>query len=176
MAPLPMTIRCRLIGATGGFRGLLDERGCGRVGPYIARAVHNPGQWGSGRGVAKRLLSDELLGSLPPKSPQQTLHGRMLSRPELLGMFLAQPADDGECSQLRLRSEPVLDRGNVRVELRRHANPRLVRPMGSPVRGTRIVDLRRRAERLRESGCIRRRAAFAGTLLARGSGTTSDTT
>jgi antirestriction protein ArdC len=41
----------------------------------------------------------------------------MLSRPELLGMVLAQPADDGECSQLRLRSEPVLDRGNVRVEL-----------------------------------------------------------
>ena len=38
--------------------------------------------------------------------------------------------------------------------------------MGSPVRGTRIVDLRRRAERLRESGCSRRGVAFAGTLLA----------
>ena len=37
--------------------------------------------------------------------------------------------------------------------------------MGSPVRGTRIVDLRR-AERLRESGCSRRGVAFAGTLLA----------
>ena len=38
--------------------------------------------------------------------------------------------------------------------------------MGSPVRGTRIVDLRRRAERLRESGRSRRGVAFAGTLLA----------
>ena len=36
--------------------------------------------------------------------------------------------------------------------------------MGSPVRGTRIVDLR--ADRLRESGCSRRGVAFAGTLLA----------
>ena len=92
---------------------MLDERGCGRVGPYIARAVHNPGQWGSGRGVAERLLSDQLFGSLPSKRPQQTLHDRMLSRPELLGVFLAQPADDGECRQLRLRSEPALDRGNM---------------------------------------------------------------
>jgi hypothetical protein len=38
--------------------------------------------------------------------------------------------------------------------------------MGSPVRGTRILDIRRRAERLRESGCSRRGVAFAGTLLA----------
>jgi hypothetical protein len=81
---------------------LLDERGCGRVGPYIARAVHRPGQWGSGRGVAKRLLGEQLLGRLPPKRPQQTLHDRMLSLPELLGVFLAQPADDGECRKLRL--------------------------------------------------------------------------
>jgi hypothetical protein len=28
---------------------------------------------------------------------------KMLSRPELLGVCLAQPADDGECRQLRLR-------------------------------------------------------------------------
>lgn len=71
---------------------MLDERGCGRVGPYIARAVHNPGQWGSGRGCAKRLLSDQLFGTLAPKRPQQTLDDRMLSRPELLVVFLAQPA------------------------------------------------------------------------------------
>jgi len=44
MAPLPMTIRCRLIGRARWFPGLLDEKGCGRVGPYIAPAVHNPGQ------------------------------------------------------------------------------------------------------------------------------------
>ena len=52
------------------------------------------------------------------------------------------------------------------VELRRHANLCLIRSMGSPVRGTRIVDLRRRAERLRESGRSRRGVAFAGALLA----------
>jgi len=77
---------------------LLDERGCGRVGPYIARAVHNPEQWGGGRDVAERVLSDQLFGSLPPKRPQQTLHNRLLSRPELLGAFLAQPAYNCECS------------------------------------------------------------------------------
>src|SRR3984893_19143306 len=101
MAPLPMTIRCRLIGRAGWLPGLLDERGCGRVGPYIARAVHNPGRWGSGRGVAERLLSDQLFCSLPSKRPQQTLHDRMLSRPELLGVFLVPPARDGERRSLR---------------------------------------------------------------------------
>jgi len=33
----------------------------------------------------------------------------MLSRAELHGVFLAQPADDGERGQLRLRRKPVLD-------------------------------------------------------------------
>src|SRR3954470_8489027 len=112
MARLPMTIRCRLIAAPGGFPGLLDERGCGRVGPYIARAVHNPGQWGSG---------DQLLGRLPSKRPQQALHNRMLSCPELLGLNLAQPADDGERRQLRLLCQPALDRRNMWVELGGHA-------------------------------------------------------
>ena len=39
---------------------MLDERGCGRVGPYIARAVHNPGQWGSGQIFDQRPLSSKL--------------------------------------------------------------------------------------------------------------------
>src|SRR6202043_484520 len=110
------------------------------------------------------------------KRPQQTLHDRMLSRPELLGVFLAQPADDGECRQLRLRSEPALDRTNMWVELGRHANPGLIGPMGSPVRGTRLAGLHRLAERLRKNGCGRWRVACAGALqAARLSGTTIDT-
>jgi hypothetical protein len=40
------------------------------------------------------LLGDQLLGRLPPKRREQTLHDRMLFRPELLGVFLAQLADD----------------------------------------------------------------------------------
>ena len=56
------------------------------------------GQWGGGRGVAERLLGDQLLGRLPPKRPEQTLHDRMLFRPELFWVFLAQPADNCECS------------------------------------------------------------------------------
>src|SRR5258706_4219985 len=84
------------VAAPGGFPSLLGGRGCGRVGPYVARAVHSPGQWGRGRGVAERLLGDQLRGRLPPKRPEQTLHDRMLLRPELLGPFLAQPADKCE--------------------------------------------------------------------------------
>jgi hypothetical protein len=58
-----------------------------------------------------------------------------------------EPADDGERGQLRLRSEPVLDRANVRVELGRHANPGFISSLGSPVCGTRITGLHRHAER-----------------------------
>jgi hypothetical protein len=35
---------------------------------------------------------------------------------ERLGVPLAQSADDGERGQLRRRSKPALDRGDVRVE------------------------------------------------------------
>jgi hypothetical protein len=107
--------------------------------------------------------------------PQQTLHDRMLSRPELIGVFLAQPADDGECRQLRLRIEPALDRSNMWVELGRHANPGFIRPTGWPMRGTRLASLHRLAERLRKNGCGRWRVACAGTLqAARLSSTTID--
>ncbi|PPQ15474.1 hypothetical protein CV770_31430 [Bradyrhizobium sp. AC87j1] len=46
----------------------------------------------------------------------------MLSLSELLGVFLAQSADNCERRQLRLLCEPGFDRGKVRVELGRHAN------------------------------------------------------
>jgi hypothetical protein len=39
-----------------------------------------------------------VLGSLSPKRPELTLHDRMLFRPELFGVFFAQPADDCERS------------------------------------------------------------------------------
>jgi hypothetical protein len=77
----------------------------------------------------------------------------MLSHSELLGVLVVQSADDGERSQLWFRSKPVLDRDNVRIELGRHANPRLIRPLGSPVGGTRIAGFHGRAERLRKSDC-----------------------
>ena len=38
----------------------------------IARAVHRPGRWGSGRRSARRLLSNERLGNLLPERLQQT--------------------------------------------------------------------------------------------------------
>src|SRR6516165_9235739 len=107
-----------------GFRGFLDGRGCGRVGPSIARAVHSPGRWDNGRGAER--LCKEVLRGLLPKSLQQTLHDRMLFRSELVGVFLAQSTHDGDRGQLRLRSEPILDRCDVRVELGRHANPRFI--------------------------------------------------
>ena len=111
---------------------------------------------GSGRsGTWWLLSSNELLGGLLSKRLQQTLHDRMLSRPELLGVFLAQPDDDGERGELRLRRKPGLDRGNVRVELGWHANPRFIRPLGSPVRGTRLAGSDRRAERARKNNCVR---------------------
>jgi hypothetical protein len=44
----------------------------------------------------------------------------MLSLPKLPGVFVAQPANDSECGKLRLRGKPVLDHGNIRVELGRH--------------------------------------------------------
>lgn len=175
MAPLPMTVGCRLIGRARWFPGLLDERGCRRAGPYIARAVHNPGQWGSGHGVAERALGDQPFGSRPSEHPQQMLHNRMLSLSELLGVFLAQPADNCERRELRLLCEPGFDRSKMRVELGRHATSGLIGPTSSPVRSTRLADRHRLAERLRE----RRRgrcqgASVSGLQAARLSGTMID--
>ena len=151
---------------------MLDERGCGRVGPYIARAVHNPEQWGSGRGVVERALGDQPFGSPLSERPQQTLHNRMLSLSELLGVFLAQPAANCERRQLRVLCEPRFDRGNMRVELGRHANSGLIGPTSSPVRGTRLADRRGLAERLRERRRGRwRGASVSGLQAARLSGT-----
>ena len=78
----------------------------------------------------------------------------MLSHPELLGVFLAQTADDGERGQLRLRSKPVLDRSDVRVELRTACEPSSYQAAGVVGRGSRIADLNRLAERLRESDFV----------------------
>lgn len=64
MASLPMMIQCRLTVSATWLSQLARREGLGRIGPYIARAVHNPGQWGSGRGGAKRLLSDQCSAAL----------------------------------------------------------------------------------------------------------------
>ena len=175
MAPLPMTIRCRLIGRADGFTGLLDERGCGRVGPYIARAVHNPGQWDSSRGVAERVLGDQPFGSPPSEHPQQTLHNRIRLFPNSSGYFSLSRPTICERRQLRLLCEPGFDRSKMRVELGRHANSGLIGPTSSPARGTRLANRHRLAERLRE----RRRgrwqgASVSGLQAARLSGTTID--
>ena len=63
----------------------------------------------------------------------------------------------------------------MRVELGWHANPGLIGPTGAPVRGTRLAELHRPAESLRERRCGRRRGARAGALQAAClSGTTID--
>ncbi|WLA39713.1 hypothetical protein QNJ95_43920 [Bradyrhizobium elkanii] len=73
------------------------------------------------------------------------------------------------------RSEPALDRGNMWVELGRHANPGFIGPTASPVRGTRLAGRHRLAERLRKRRRGRRRGARASALqAARLSGTTID--
>src|SRR6185295_6976815 len=68
----------------------------------------------------------------------------------------------------------VLDRSNMRVELGRHVNPRLIRAMRLPMRGTRLAELHRPAKRLCKSGRGRRRGGFAGALQA-ARGTTINT-
>ncbi|UGA49082.1 MULTISPECIES: hypothetical protein [Bradyrhizobium] len=99
----------------------------------------------------------------------------MLSLSELLGVFLAQPADNCECRQLRLLCEPRFDRGNMRVELGRHANSGLIGSTSSPVCSTRLADRHALAERLRERRCGRwQDASVSGLRAARLSGTTID--
>ena len=79
----------------------------------------------------------------------------MLLVAELLGVPLAQSADDGERGQLRLAGKPALDRGDVRVEYRRHADPLLVAPLGPPVCRAQLARLDRLAERPRKDRRIR---------------------
>lgn len=43
----------------------------------------------------------------------------MLSRPKLLGVFFAQPADNRERSQLRLLGEPTLNHSDMAIKLGR---------------------------------------------------------
>jgi hypothetical protein len=79
----------------------------------------------------------------------------MLFFAELLWVPLAEWTDDGERGQLRLRSKPALNRGDMRVEHRRHADPLLLAPLGPPVCRALLARLDRFAERLRKGRCIR---------------------
>src|SRR5579864_7773907 len=64
----------------------------------------------------------------------------MLLIAELVGMEFGETTDDRDRGQPWLGREPALDQCQVRVQLGRHANPRLIRPLGSSVRGTRLFD------------------------------------
>lgn len=63
----------------------------------------------------------------------------MLFWPELLGMFLAQPAYNFDSSELRLLGKPAFDRSNVRVKFGGHASPSLIGPVVAAVRGPRLA-------------------------------------
>ena len=84
------------------------------MGPFIARAVHSPGQLYASLG---RCLSDQSLRGGLAQGSQQTLHDRMLLLAELFGMALCQTADNGDRGQLWLGLEPALDQRDVWVEL-----------------------------------------------------------
>ena len=93
------------------------ERGCGRGGPYIARAVHSPGRLHEVLVSVGCRLSDQSLRGVLAQGSQQTLHDRMLLRAELVGVEFGETTDDGDRSQLWFGREPALDQRHVRIEL-----------------------------------------------------------
>ena len=152
--------------APGGLPSLLGGRGCGRIGPYIARSRPQPRAMG--QRLWRRRAAPERPAVRQPSvdAPQQPLHDRMLLVPNLSGYRSQQPADDRERRQLRLGREPALDGGQMWIELRGHAHAGLVVP-GAPVRGARLAGPHRLAERLGERGRGRRRGARAGACRPR---------
>jgi hypothetical protein len=58
-----------------------------------------------------------------------------------------EPANDGQCGELRLDGEPVLDRPEMEIKLRGHANAFFVLPFRPAMRGPHLGSLCRRAER-----------------------------
>src|SRR5438552_5309239 len=85
------------------------ERGCGRVGPCIARAVHSPGRLRDVLVPFGCRLSDQCLRGTLAQGSQQTLHDRMLLLAELVGMEVGEATDDGDRSKLWLSCKPALD-------------------------------------------------------------------
>jgi len=67
-----------------------------------------------------------------------------------------EPAHDGQCSELRLDGEPVIDRREMGIELRGHTNAFFVSPFRPAVRGPHLGVLCRRAERSGERERINR--------------------
>jgi hypothetical protein len=105
-------------------------RGCGRGGVLITRsAVHSLGPYFiHGHGY------DGCLRHLPPEGPKQALNDRMLLVAEHRRIDRGEPAHDGQCSELRLDGEPVLDGREMGIELRGHANALFVSPFRPAVR------------------------------------------
>lgn len=153
MAPLPMTIRCRLIGRAKWLSRLVRQEGLRAGRPCIARAVHNPGQWGCGRGVVEWAPSNQLFGSLP-----SALASADAARSNAISSQTPRRIFRSAGRQSRAQSAAAAWRANPQSQRYgdqawTHANPRLIGPMGAPVRGTRLADRRRLAGPLREGRC-----------------------
>ena len=133
-------------------------RGCGRGGVLITRsAVHSLGPYFiRGHGY------DGCLRHLPPEGPKQALNDRMLLVAKHRGINRGEPVHDGQCRELRLDGEPVLDGREMGIELRGHANALFVSPFRPAVRGPHFGGFCRRAERSGERERISRR--YGGNL------------
>ena len=70
------------------IQGWNRERGCGRVGPATARAVHSPRAAARRFRIPRPLSRDQSLRGGLAQGSQQTLHDRMLLLAELFGMAL----------------------------------------------------------------------------------------
>jgi len=78
----------------------------------------------------------------------------MLLWPELIGVALCKSFDDRKGRELRLGHEPAFDYCQMWIELRGHADPRLVFPLCASVRAARLAGFDRHAERLRKVGGV----------------------
>ena len=135
---------CELISETRPARW----RGCGRGGVIITRsAVHSPGPYFRLHHGLCRHGCDDRLRHLLPEGPKQALNDRMLLVAECRRIDCGEPAYDGQRSDLRLDRKPVLDRQEIRIELRGHTNALLVSPFRPAVRGSHFGGRGHRAER-----------------------------
>jgi hypothetical protein len=130
----------------------LRGRACGRRGvPATRSAVHRPGpRW-------RRYGRDQRFGCLTPQRAQKSLHDRVLLVAECSGRDLGEAADDSLRRDLRLGRQPVLDRRQMRIELRRHAHAGLVFALRTSMRSAHFAaSTGRRAERAREGKRVSR--------------------
>ena len=95
------------------IQGWNRERGCGRVGPATARAVHSPGRLRDGFASLGRCLSDQSLRGGLAQGSQQTLHDRKCCfLPNCSGWRSVRTTDNGDRGQLWLGREPAMACGS----------------------------------------------------------------